>query len=499
MVVFLMGLLFSLSASAQTSCPNPGFILSDKFTAPTDVTNKEHTLNIPKFDPSKGELISVKMIAQACGHLRLDVDSKDPLEQTWTVIDRAGVIITLPNSIQKIVVFGTTPEGDPVTTAPDEGERPSDFAGSDWGFIEYGTPENEICSEEEEFNFNNPADMAQFIGPGTIEVKLRTFSNSAVLNDFSDNRDTAGGSFAGGNVRVEYEYCPPACIRGSKIDACTEEGLSGWEITLYNADTNAVIDTKETDASGNYEFCNLHAGNYRVCEETRDDWTPVTLTCYNVAESDFDNGDVELSPFENTQGSCISGYKYRGATSEEGLSGWTIQLKDSNGAVIKTTTTGTDGYYEFCGLTSGSYQVCEVLKTGWKALSPTCIDVTLTECTDSENNNFRNEPTTLVCVCPFFIKNDLYGANILKVKEVAASAGILANDPAGSTVLNPESITIDPKYGTLTVEADGSFVYDPTVATGRLYSGQYVIFKYTANNGLCDSQYPGIAKIQLRK
>ena len=100
-------------------------------------------------------------------------------------------------------------------------------------------------------------------------------------------------------------------------------------------------------------------------------------------------------------------------------------------------------------------------------------------------------------MCPFLIKNDLYTASCNEVKVVDADNGILANDPAGSVVLNPESITIDPKYGTLEVNEDGSFVYDPTVATGRISSGTYVIFKYNANNGYCDSKYPGIAKIQV--
>ena len=120
------------------------------------------------------------------------------------------------------------------------------------------------------------------------------------------------------------------------------------------------------------------------------------------------------------------------------------------------------------------------------------------DCANSEDNDFENKPITLPCVCPFFIKNDLYTASCKEVKEVRADKGILANDPAGSVVLNPESITIDPKYGTIEVFEDGSFVYDPTVATGRIYSGTYVIFKYNANNGLCDSRYPGIAKIQIR-
>ena len=98
--------------------------------------------------------------------------------------------------------------------------------------------------------------------------------------------------------------------------------------------------------------------------------------------------------------------------------------------------------------------------------------------------------------CPWFIKNDLYTAQCGVLKVVPASNGILANDPAGTKVVDPESIEIDPKYGTISVEEDGSFVYDPTGATA-LRSGTYVIFKYVANNGFCNAKYLGTAKIQV--
>ena len=99
--------------------------------------------------------------------------------------------------------------------------------------------------------------------------------------------------------------------------------------------------------------------------------------------------------------------------------------------------------------------------------------------------------------CPWSIRNDLYTASCTEVKEVSAIEGILANDPAAVAVLNPESITIDPKYGTIEVHEDGSFVYDPTGARG-LYNGVYVIFKYSATNGYCEAKNQGTAKIQVR-
>ncbi len=99
-----------------------------------------------------------------------------------------------------------------------------------------------------------------------------------------------------------------------------------------------------------------------------------------------------------------------------------------------------------------------------------------------------------MAACPWFIKNELYSAQCGVLKEVPASSGILANDPIGTTVIDPGSITIDPKYGTLSVKADGSFVFYPSIG---ISTGTYVIFKYRATNGVCEAKYPGIAKIQV--
>jgi uncharacterized repeat protein (TIGR01451 family) len=51
---------------------------------------------------------------------------------------------------------------------------------------------------------------------------------------------------------------------------------------------------------------------------------------------------------------------------ERGLEGWTIQLLDSGGSVLRTTTTNSEGEYSFGDLTPGqTYTVREVPQSGW--------------------------------------------------------------------------------------------------------------------------------------
>jgi hypothetical protein len=61
--------------------------------------------------------------------------------------------------------------------------------------------------------------------------------------------------------------------------------------------------------------------------------------------------------------------------------------------------------------------------------------------------------------------------------------GILKNDVKSSgqmQVIEPEKISVDPKYGTLTVNEDGSFVYD---AAQYIAQGTYVTFNYRVTDG----------------
>jgi hypothetical protein len=99
-----------------------------------------------------------------------------------------------------------------------------------------------------------------------------------------------------------------------------------------------------------------------------------------------------------------------------------------------------------------------------------------------------------MAACPWLIKNELYTAQCGVEKVVPASAGLLANDPGATAVLNPDDITIEAKYGTLDVKADGSFVFDPSP---DIVSGTYVQFKYNATNGACAATVPGLGKIQV--
>ncbi|OPY54449.1 MAG: Cna protein B-type domain protein [Methanosaeta sp. PtaU1.Bin112] len=161
-----------------------------------------------------------------------------------------------------------------------------------------------------------------------------------------------------------------------------EPPISGWEIQLKDESDN-LLQTTTTSAEpgkeGTYEFVDLQPGTYRVYEAAKKGWVrtypveeyfTVTLTDMPSRGNMFGNNQL-----------AISGMKFhdKDANGEMGadeppISGWEIQLKDSSGNHLQTTTTsgepGKEGTYEFVDLQPGTYRVYEAAKNGWVRTAP---------------------------------------------------------------------------------------------------------------------------------
>lgn len=97
-------------------------------------------------------------------------------------------------------------------------------------------------------------------GFGSVHAKSRSS-----LSVGSDLKDLAGPrSFP---VRCFIEGHKYLDVNGNGDRDAGEQGLQGWGINLFNADTNQLVASTVTDSTGYYRFDNLKDGNYRV-EET---------------------------------------------------------------------------------------------------------------------------------------------------------------------------------------------------------------------------------------
>jgi hypothetical protein len=150
-----------------------------------------------------------------------------------------------------------------------------------------------------------------------------------------------------------------------------ETGINGVTVQLYDSAGN-LLATKTTSGDGNYSFTNLLAGQYRV------QIVAGTLPAGLAPSFDIDGtatmhtATVQVAAATNR---TDVDFGYRGTTSlgdrvwydndadgvqdtgETGINGVTVQLLNSGGTVVATTTTSGDGNYSFNDLVAGTYTV----------------------------------------------------------------------------------------------------------------------------------------------
>ena len=133
----------------------------------------------------------------------------------------------------------------------------------------------------------------------TILSPGETWVYQATANPTDDvtNTGTACGIAWQDDSELEQKVCnsdnatvevlkPQVSISGHKYrcdvsDNCTTNGLEGWTITLQDQD-GTVLQTKDTDSEGYYEFTGLPDGTYTVSEELKPGWENCTPRFYDI-------------------------------------------------------------------------------------------------------------------------------------------------------------------------------------------------------------------------
>jgi serine-aspartate repeat-containing protein C/D/E len=195
-----------------------------------------------------------------------------------------------------------------------------------------------------------------------------------------------------GQQLVDYEFCelPPGSIAGRVIAHSGPECdfdhpqilLAGVQIDLLDGSGN-LIATTFTDAKGEYSFTSLPPGTYRVYEHQPDGYFDGEERIGSIGGALIANdtiGNIVLAAavdgiqydFCEELPASIAG-RVQAHTDEECdfdhpeilLEGVTIELRDSAGNLVATTTTDANGEYRFDGLQAGDYQVHELQPAGY--------------------------------------------------------------------------------------------------------------------------------------
>ncbi|UCD91979.1 MAG: hypothetical protein JSV43_07045 [Methanobacteriota archaeon] len=167
-----------------------------------------------------------------------------------------------------------------------------------------------------------------------------------------------------------------------------EPTIPGWTVTLYKKNPSDGWDwyaETTTGDDGCYEFIVAEGGEFKVAEEDRSGWVHTSQTSFTfTGTSGVDQGPFD---FYNFQCFKVSGYKYEDMNGDgdwdegdDGIEGWIVTLykKDGLGAwqVYATTTTDSNGKYEFCVCEGGEFKVAEEDRSGWVHTSPSYFEFT---------------------------------------------------------------------------------------------------------------------------
>lgn len=168
-------------------------------------------------------------------------------------------------------------------------------------------------------------------------------------------------------------------LNGNGIQDPGEPGMPGVAVNLYTASGSLVTSTT-TDQYGGYQFQSVAPGDYYVTfaqpngyaftlqnagtDRTVDsDANSSGRTATFTITSTTDNLDLDAGLVSTLSGS-LDGYAWNDANNngirdagEPGMSGVPVTLWDSNGNAIASTTTGSDGHYQFNSVASGDYRV----------------------------------------------------------------------------------------------------------------------------------------------
>ncbi len=216
--------------------------------------------------------------------------------------------------------------------------------------------------------------------PGVYTLREIAPANGYVLDSSTTTIDTTNHV----NATEQVVNSPDLRIVISKTDE-KNNSLDGATFALYEAPYavgSQPVQTGVTGAAGTagqLEFKNLENKAYVVIETVAPNGYQLDTTAHTVSFLDYDPTDANyqriktLSLKNKLKTYTLGDYVWEDSNAdgmqdmtEDGVAGVTVTLKDVNGVVIGTTTTDSDGYYKFIGLTDGNYTVTFTVPAGYQ-------------------------------------------------------------------------------------------------------------------------------------
>ncbi len=216
-------------------------------------------------------------------------------------------------------------------------------------------------AEESTVSVDAAANEPEIRGVGYIEVSFKDGTETKTVVPGALDPEDAIKVNVNGNIKDAYST--DSAISGVQVYLITDSVNLDLESAASAIASNEAAVSATTDTDGNYHFETIPIGNYcliakkdgyktaiqrfAVSDNSGDTFTNETL--YLLDESKPDNASSSVS-------GCI-----KNATNNEAVAGLTVNLflhkGNTIGTPLATTTTDSDGNYQFTGLSANQYTI----------------------------------------------------------------------------------------------------------------------------------------------
>ncbi|MGL6072827.1 MAG: SdrD B-like domain-containing protein [Fimbriiglobus sp.] len=234
-------------------------------------------------------------------------------------------------------------------------------------------------------------------------------------------------------------------LNGNGVFDSGEPGLAGRTIQLIDTNSSSVVSTVFSSGDGTY-IIQAGAGSFTTrlvptpgfAQTTPNPVNTLTRSGLNVTNQDF--GSFQLTTVTGRVFNDINGNSL--LDSEPGVGNWRIELVDSNGSVVQSTTTDNTGFFVMTGVGPGNYTLRQVLQTGWSPSTPAAQSFTAFSGTPSTFQFGIFRPTTV----SGNVYEDLDRSNTFTGGDIASSGWTVQ-------LVRPGGIV----FGTFVTDASGNF------------------------------------------
>ena len=314
------------------------------------------------------------------------------------------------------------------------------------------------------FDYADAADTTPLQSGSTYHVGLVTVEGVTLNDSSNDNpRPITSPDLFGTDTTFELKI--NSSIAGTVFQDVNqngvldsgEKGAQGWTVYI-DANNNGQLDVTDpsavTTSDGDYRIFNLTPNSTYTLRldqdpDSQSDFFVTSPTSLSVTTgagtyqlvADQNYGVLQYAQISGT----IDNYNLLpdgslSTSTSPPPSGWNVQLLDSSGAVVATTTADTtDGTYTFENVIPGNYTVHQVVPSGWLQYAPVTAD------DPTFNNMFASTGTAPVAMvqADFDLDGDLDIATVSTENEGGTVSFLLNN---GKGAFTKSNVTVSVKF-----------------------------------------------------